>query len=225
MVCIELHRLLLTLKEGFQGGSCHCAKSFANKTVEEEINCSVQQGQHIGDVRHNMDHPAVVYGRHVEVIQYHDYSWRPQYGENRSYSKQNGCCFPRGVPSQAEIALSPQLVHDDGIEDEEDGAGHQVHGEAVDPDEDVVHGRADVVLAPNVGPPVVGDAGQKAGDVDAHNDLAGASRVGDGVVLEGVAHSDVPVDGQRDRDPDRRVDARKFQHLNYFVQYLRHLFV
>lgn len=225
MVCIELHRLLLTLKEGFQGGGCHCAKSFANKTVEEEINCSVQQGQHIGDVRHNMDHPAVVYGRHVEVIQYHDYSWRPQYGENRSYSKQNGCCFPRGVPSQAEIALSPQLVHDDGIEDEEDGAGHQVHGEAVDPDEDVVHGRADVVLAPNVGPPVVGDAGQKAGDVDAHNDLAGASGVGDGVVLEGVAHSDVPVDGQRDRDPDRRVDARKFQDLNYFVQYLRHLFV
>lgn len=225
MVCIELHRLLLTLKEGFQGGSCHCAKSFANKTIEEEINCSVQQGQHIGDIRHNMDHPAVVYGRHVEVIQYHDYSWRPQYGENRSYSKQNGCCFPRGVPSQAEIALSPQLVHDDGIEDEEDGAGHQVHGEAVDPDEDVVHGRADVVLAPNVGPPVVGDAGQKAGDVDAHNDLAGASGVGDGVVLEGVAHSDVPVDGQRDRDPDRRLDARKFQHLNYFVQYLRHLFV
>lgn len=225
MVCIELHRLLLTLKEGFQGGSCHCAKSFANKTVEEEINCSVQQGQHIGDVRHNMDHPAVVYGRHVEVIQYHDYSWRPQYGKNRSYSKQNGCCFPRGVPSQAEIALSPQLVHDDGIEDEEDGAGHQVHGEAVDPDEDVVHGRADVVLAPNVGPPVVGDAGQKAGDVDAHDDLAGASGVGDGVVLEGVAHSDVPVDGQRDRDPDRRVDARKFQDLNYFVQYLRHLFV
>lgn len=159
------------------------------------------------------------------MIQYHDYSWRPQYGKDRSYSKQNGCCFPRGVPSQAEIALPPQLVHDDGIQDEEDGAGHQVHGEAVDPDEDMVHGGADVVFNPNVGPPVVGDAGEEAGDVDTDNDLAGAGGVGDHVVLEGVAHGNVPVDGQRDRDPDRRVDGREFQHLDYFVQYLRHLFV
>lgn len=159
------------------------------------------------------------------MIQYHDYSWRPQYGKNRSYSKQNGSCFPCGVPSQAEIALPPQLVHDDGIEDEEDGAGHQVHREAVHPDEHVVHGRADVVFNPNVGPPVVGDAGHKAGDVDADDDFAGASGVGDRVVPEGVAHGNVPVDGQRHRDPDRRVDGRKLQHLNYFVQYLRHLFV
>ena len=47
-----------------------------------------------------------------------------------------------------------------------------------------MHGGADVVFSPDVGPPVVGDAGQEAGDVNTYNDFPGAGWVGDRVVLE-----------------------------------------
>lgn len=74
-------------------------------------------------------------------------------------------------------------------------AGHQVNCKAVDPDEDVMHWCAYVVFNPNVGPPVVGNAGQKAGDVDTYNDFSSASRVGDCMILKRMAHSYIPIDG------------------------------
>lgn len=65
----------------------------------------------------------------------------------------------------------------------------------MNPDQDVVHRGAVVVFSPDVGPPVVGDAGEEAGDVDTDDDFPGAGRVGDRVVLERVADGDVPIDG------------------------------
>lgn len=65
----------------------------------------------------------------------------------------------------------------------------------MNPDKDVMHGGADVVFSPDIGPPVVGDAGQEAGDVHTDNDFSGPGWVGDRVVLERVADGDIPVDG------------------------------
>lgn len=106
-----------------------------------------------------MDRPAVVDGRDVKVVKDHDNPRGPEDGENGGDGKQDGGGLPGGVASQAEVALLPKLVNDDGVQDEENGAGHQIDGEAVDPDEDVVNKSTCVVFLPDVRPPIVWDAG------------------------------------------------------------------
>lgn len=63
----------------------------------------------------------------------------------------------------------------------------------MDPDKDMMHGGAGVVFSPDVRPPVVGDAGQEAGDVNTHNDFSGPGWVGNGVVFEWVTDGDISV--------------------------------
>lgn len=193
MIGVELHRLLLALEEGLECGSSHGAEPLTDETVEEEVDGCVQKGQHVGDVRHNVHQPAVLDGCPVEVIEDHDDAGRPKGGENGGDSEQYGSGFACGVAPETKIALPPKLVHNDGIQDEEDGTGHQIHCEAVDPDQDMMQRGADVVFSPDVGPPVVGYAGQEAGDVNTDNDLAGTGWVRDRVVFERVTDSNIPV--------------------------------
>lgn len=65
----------------------------------------------------------------------------------------------------------------------------------MNPDKDMMHRGTYVVFSPDIGPPVVGDAGQEAGDVNTYNDFSGAGWVGDCVVLERVADGNIPVNG------------------------------
>lgn len=195
MVGVELHRLLLALKEGLERGGCHGAEPLADEAVEEEVDGCVEKGQHVGNIGHDVHQPAVLDGCPVEVIEDHDDARGPEGGKDGGNGEQDGGGFPCRVATEAEIALPPEFVHDDGVQDEEDGAGHQVDGEAVNPDEHVMQGSADVVFGPDVGPPVVGNAGQEAGGVDADDDFPSAGWVGDSVILEGVTHSDVAVNG------------------------------
>ena len=63
----------------------------------------------------------------------------------------------------------------------------------MNPDKDMMHGGADVVFSPEVGPPVVGDTGQEAGDINTYDDFPGAGWVGERVVLERVTYCNIPV--------------------------------
>lgn len=193
MVGVELYGLLLALEQGLEGGSCHGTEALADEAVEEEVDGCVQKGQHVGNVQHDVDQPRVLDGCSVEVVEDHDDAGGPERGKDGGDGEQDGSGLPRGIATEAEIALSPKLVHNDGVQDEEDGAGHQVHGEAVDPDKDVMHGGADVVFGPDVRPPVVGDTGQEAGDVNTQNDFTGPGWVGNCVVFEWVTDGNIPV--------------------------------
>lgn len=129
------------------------------------------------------------------MVENHDDAGGPEGGKDGGDGEQDGSGLACGIATEAEIALPPELIHNDRVQDEEDGAGNQIHGEAVDPDEDVVHGGTDVVLSPDVGPPVIGNAGQEASDIDTDNDFPGAGWVGDSVVFQWVADGDIPVNG------------------------------
>lgn len=123
MVRIELDGLFLTLEKGLQCCGSHGAEPFADEAVEEKVNGGVEQGQHVGDIGDDVDGPAVVDRRDVEVIQDHDNPRRPKDGKNGGDGKQDGGRFPSGIASQAEVALLPKFVDDDGIQDEENRAG------------------------------------------------------------------------------------------------------
>lgn len=207
MVCIELDGLLLTPEERLQRYGRHCAEPLADETVQEEVDGGVEQCQHVGHIGDNVDRPAVVDGRDIKVVKDHDNPRGPEDGENGGDDKQDGGGFPGGIASQPEVALLSKPVDDDGVQDEEDGAGDQIDGEAVDPDEDVVNKRTCVVFLPDVRPPVIWDAGQKANNINTHNDFAGASGIGNHVVFEGMTDGDVPVDRERDSNPDGSMDG------------------
>lgn len=53
---------------------------------------------------------------------------------------------------------------------------------------------AGVVFFPNIGPPIIRNAGQEANDVDADDDFSSTCRVRNHVIFERVADRDVPVD-------------------------------
>lgn len=193
MVGVELNGLLLALEEGLESSGCHGTEPLADEAIEEEVDGRVQKGQHVGNIGHDVHQPAVLDGCPVKVVEDHDDAWGPEGGKDGGDGKQDGSGFPCGVATEAKIALPPELVHNDGVQDEEDGTGYQVHSEAVNPDKDMMHGRADVVFSPEVGPPVVGDTGQEAGDVNTYDDFPGSGWVGERVVLERVAYCNIPV--------------------------------
>lgn len=60
---------------------------------------------------------------------------------------------------------------------------------------------------PELRPPVVGSCREQAPNVDCKYNLARSGRIGHRVVAERVTNSNVAVDGQGDRYPDRGMDG------------------
>lgn len=67
---------------------------------------------------------------------------------------------------------------------------------------------------PKLRPPVIRCCGEQTPDVHCEYHLSCAGRVGDGVVAQRVANSDVAVNGERYGDPDGGVDGGELQHLH-----------
>lgn len=101
------------------------------------------------------------------MVEDHDDAWGPEGAEDGGDGEQDGSGFPCGVATEALKLLFLLSLYTMIESDEEDGTGYLAHSEAVNPDKDMMHGGADVVFSPEVGPPVVGDTGQEAGDVNA----------------------------------------------------------
>lgn len=113
MVGVELHRLLLALEQGLERSRCHGAETLTDKAVEEEVDGRVQQGQHVGNIQHDVNQPRVLDGRSVEVIENHDDAGGPEGGKDGGDGEQDGSGLPRGIATKAEVALPPELVDDD----------------------------------------------------------------------------------------------------------------
>lgn len=113
MVGVELYRLLLALEQGLECSSCHGTEALADEAVEEEVDGCVQKSQHVGNIQHNVDQPRVLDGCSVEVVENHDDAGGPEGSKDRGDGKQDGSGLARGIATEAEITLSPKLVHND----------------------------------------------------------------------------------------------------------------
>lgn len=70
---------------------------------------------------------------------------------------------------------------------------------------------------PQLRPPVVRGAGEQASGINSQDHSPSACGVGDGVVAQRVANSDVAVDRQWHRDPDGGVHGRELEYLHCLI--------
>lgn len=54
------------------------AERLTDEAVEEEVDCGVEHGQHVGEVIGQVDAPVSMNSGHVQVVDDHDGSGRPQ---------------------------------------------------------------------------------------------------------------------------------------------------
>lgn len=233
MAGVERRRLLPAVDEGSQHVGRHAPETLADEAVEEEVDAGVEQCQHVRQVGEHVEQSAGALrgrGRGVEVVENHEGAGCPQNSKNGGDGEENGGGLAGRVAAQTEAAAaSAQLANDDSVEGEEDGAGEEVDGGAVGPHQDMLGHGSPVAFSstttahprqavPQLRPPVIRSCRQQAPNIHSKYHPSRAGRVGDRVVAQRVANSNVAVNGERHGDPDGGVDGGELQDLHCTVQ-------
>lgn len=238
MAGIERRWLLPAVDQGSQHIGRHAPEALADEAVEEEVDASVEQRQHVGQICEHVEQSAGTvrgWGRGIEVVKDHEGARRPQDSEDGGDGKENGSGLAGRIAAQAEAtAPSAQLSHNDGIEGEEDGAGEEVDSGTVGPHQDMLGHGSPVTpsssscsssitahtrqAVPQLRPPVIRRRREQAPNIHSKYHSSCAGRIGHRMVAKRVANSDVTVDGQRHCDPDGGVYGGELQDLHRIVE-------
>lgn len=163
------------------------------------------------------------------MVEDHEGAWCPQNGKDGGDGEENGGGLAGRVAAQTETAAtSAQLTNDDSVEGEEDGAGEEVDGGTVGPHQDMLgHGSPAALSSattahprkavPQLGPPVIRGCREQAPNIHSKYHPSCAGWVGDRMVAQRVANSNVTVNGEGHGDPDGGVDRRELQDLHCIV--------
>lgn len=168
------------------------------------------------------------------MVEDHEGARRPQNSKNGGDGEKDGRGLAGGVAAETEAAAaSAQLANDDGVEGEEDSAGEEVDGGAVGPHQNMLGHGSPVNFSsstsfssttshprqavPQLRPPVIRSCRQQASDIHSKYHSSSASWIGDRMVAQRVANSDVTVNGERHRDPDGGVDGGELQNLHCVI--------
>lgn len=234
MAGVERRRLLPAVDQGSQHVGRHAPETLADEAVEEEVDAGVEQCQHVRQIGEHVEQPAGTlrgWRRGVEVVEDHEGAWGPQNSENGGDGEEDGGGLAGRVAAQTETAAaSAKLANNDGVEGEEDSAGEEVDGGAVGPHQDMLGHGSPVALScssastahprqavPQLRPPVIRSCREQAPNIHSKDHPSCAGRVGDSMVAQRVANSDVTVNGERHGDPDGGVDGGELQNLHCVV--------
>ncbi len=238
MASVERGRLLPAVDHCSQHIGRHAPETLADEAVEEEVDTGVEQCQHVGQISEHVQQSAGTlrgWRRGIEVVEDHEGTGGPQNSKNGGDGEENGSGLAGGVAAETEAAAaSAQLPNNDGVEGEEDSAGEEVNGGTVGPHQHMLGHGSPVTLfssssssssttshprqaVPQLRPPVIRSCREQAPDIHSKYHSSCAGWVGDRMVAQRVANSDVAVNGERHGDPDGGVDGGELQNLHCIV--------